>query len=878
MTKHIETAILATILLICMCILSLLVYKLIPTECPHKNLDVSVIEATCETDGYTKNICLDCGVEFNTDEITASGHTYKETKVAPTCTEDGYTSHLCEKCGDEYKDTYVDAFGHDFEETIVAPTCTENGYTLNKCKTCSFEEKTDEVEATGHTEVIDRAVAATCKKAGLTEGKHCSVCKEVLIAQTVLPLASHRMSDIAKKDPTCGTFGYTAHRECSVCGHKEGYVIIDPTGDHTLVDVVGKNASCTEEGYTAHKLCSVCGYTEGKTTIEKIPHDLEDVDAKPHTCTEDGYNAHKQCKNCDYTEGKVVDPASHTLVDVPEKPATCTEFGYTAHKDCSLCEYTEGKEDIPASHKLIDVPAKEATCYIDGYTAHKACENCYYVNESYSVIKAKHNYIYTSTVPSDCLTRGYDIYTCSKCFDDYKDNYTKASHLISDELHKTILPTCDERGYDSYLCTREGCNYIYKTNFVDTLQHNYNEGVITPAGENTAGFTTYTCTKENCNHSYIADVVLPTGQHNFVKETLVAPTFDKQGYTVYKCSDDNCDATYNGDYVFYSDVLEASKNYALPEAIHGLDLSKFAIVDENTTVDFAALKTSGIEFVIIRLASNSERDENVDPYFFEFYTAAKAAGFDVGAYFFSFATTVEDAIRDAEFVAKWLDHYSVQLEYPVFYDIENAPVWEHYPSDFDQFHVTEIVQTFVEKMLESGYYAALYAQKSFIYTEEGASNSTLYNPDEIAHICDVWLAHYFVTYPDGTEDYTEHINNNIDKYKDKFGIWQYQGDIYGYIDAMDGACDLNLGFRDYAKLIKQFGFNGFTIPEVEEDPETPTPEEPSPEPEPEPTPDPNPETPEGGGDNIGGSENAGGDTGENPIPDGDGEEQLPENE
>ncbi len=89
---------------------------------------------------------------------------------------------------------------HEMTETPYnAPDCTEAGniryWSCSKCKklfndvngTTVISQNSTIISATGHTVVIDPAVEATYNSTGLTEGKHCSACGEVIVAQTIIP-------------------------------------------------------------------------------------------------------------------------------------------------------------------------------------------------------------------------------------------------------------------------------------------------------------------------------------------------------------------------------------------------------------------------------------------------------------------------------------------------------------------------------------------------------------------------------------------------------------------------------------------------------------------------------------------------------------------
>ncbi|MBO5111460.1 MAG: hypothetical protein J6D21_12190 [Clostridia bacterium] len=457
------------------------------TACPHVfETWETVREPNCIEEGLRRSRCTACGAE-SYETLAATGvHTeVTDPAVNPTCTEPGVTAGAhCAVCGTvTIPQTELSPLDHRYDDDLDA-----------ECNLCG---ELRETVCRHLTVVLYPAKEATCEEWGLTEGRTCSLCGEVLTEQTVVSALGHTEETEPGVEATCTEDGLTERIHCTVCGKvlKEQTVIHAP--GHTEVVDEAVAPTCTEDGITEGSHCTACGaILVEQTKLEAKGHTLVKTEAKEATANENGNLAYWTCTDCGTyfgdAEGKtvveladqIIAATGHSLVATAPKDATRTESGNIAYWTCQHCNkhFSDGAGKLeialadtviaPKGHTLTSTAKTNATCTEKGNVAYYSCSACgkHFLDGdgttettlAATVIEAKgHTLTATAAKASTCTKTGniayYSCTTCGKLYGDAqgRTETTLAATVIPVTSHTLVstaakAATCTESGNITY--------------------------------------------------------------------------------------------------------------------------------------------------------------------------------------------------------------------------------------------------------------------------------------------------------------------------------------------------------------------------------------------------------------------------------------------
>ena len=341
---------------------------------------------------------------------------------------------------------------HEYGEwTVKEATCTSDG---SRSQSCACGDVITEVlPALGHTEVIDAAIDATCTSTGLREGKHCSVCETILVAQTSIPARGHNQVIDEAVVPTCTTTGLTEGKHCSNCNTVFTAQTMIAALGHAAVTDGGFDATCTETGLTEGSHCSVCDeILVAQETIDALGH-TEEIDAGfDATCTEAGISEGSHCSVCDeiLVAQETIDALGHIeVIDEAVEP-TCTETGLTEGAHCAVCdEILVAQETVDAlGHTEVTDKAVDATCTDTGLTEGSHCSVCDEVLVAQETVDALgHTEVTDEGFDATCTEAGLSEGShCSVCDEILVAQETVDALGHTEVTDEAVEPTCTETG------------------------------------------------------------------------------------------------------------------------------------------------------------------------------------------------------------------------------------------------------------------------------------------------------------------------------------------------------------------------------------------------------------------------------------------------
>lgn len=188
---------------------------------------------------------------------------------------------------------------------------------------------------------------------------------------------------------------------------------------------------------------------------------------------------------------------------------------------------------------------------------------------------------------------------------------------------------------------------------------------------------------------------------------------------------------------------------------------------------WAQVKAAGYKGAMLRAVGNRNGVPYIDPTFEDNYTNAKAAGLDIGVYYYTYATS--EAMADAELALLRQAVRGKELTMPVAVDVEDETLAVLKPKD-----LTNLAAYHLEQIEKLGFFAQLYTYTSY-------ANRFL-EMERLAGRWDVWLADYTGKTPNVTFNYNAHQHTSK-----------------GSVPGITGNVDLNVTTLNYPRIIRKKG-------------------------------------------------------------------------
>ncbi len=204
-------------------------------------------------------------------------------------------------------------------------------------------------------------------------------------------------------------------------------------------------------------------------------------------------------------------------------------------------------------------------------------------------------------------------------------------------------------------------------------------------------------------------------------------------------------------------VYLPEEEFGVGAIARGIDVSYW-----QQSIDWSQVAADNVQFAMLATRFRG----NVDPYFDANARGASQAGIRIGAYIYSYATSVQMAEQEADFVLNLIKDYPIS--FPVVFDAEDASTL----GTLSPSEVSDVINAFCRRVEEAGYYPMVYANEYWLTNKIDMSKMHY----------DVWVARY-------NQWYTF----------DSPAMWQRSNT--GSVNGISGNVDIDYLYKDFTQVI-----------------------------------------------------------------------------